>query len=155
MRKIKRAREAFRAADNDERIKRALKSRLSSYTEEHFQTEDKVYFKENDKIQWSGPGTVIGQQGKIVFLKYGNQLRRVHISRMIPVGSEFKKVNEIGKEIELKTKPEKEVSKDTTPEVEGDDHTEEKEPKEERPIETKEQYRRMEESFGHRFWEES
>ena len=55
---INKAREVFRAADNDERIKRALKSRLSSYTEEHFQTEDKVYFKENDKIQWSGPGTV-------------------------------------------------------------------------------------------------
>ena len=92
---INKAREAFRVADNDERARRALKSRLSSYTEEHFQTEDKVYFKEIDKIQWSGPGTVIGQQGKIVFLKYGNQLRRVHISRVILVGNEFNKCKEI------------------------------------------------------------
>ena len=129
---INKAREAFRAVDNDERIKRALKSRISSYTEEHFQTEDKVYFKENDKIQWSGPGTVIGQQGKIVFLKYGNQLRRVHISRVIPVGNEFKKVNEVGEEKDIKMKPE-DVTKDLPPEVEADEKIEEKEPKEPRP----------------------
>ena len=68
-----------------------------------------------------------------MFLKYGNQLRRVHISRVISVGNEFKKGNEIGKEIEEKTEPEKELTKDLTPEVEVDDHSEEKEPKETRP----------------------
>ena len=67
-----------------------------------------------------------------MFLKYGNQLRRVHISRVIPVGNEFKKGNEIGKEIEVKTELEKEVTKDLTPEAEVEDQTEEKEPKEHR-----------------------
>ena len=76
-------------ADNDERIKRALRSRIASYNHERFDSDDKVYFKETGKIQWSGPATVIGQTGKVVFLKYGNNLRRVHMSRIIRVGEEF------------------------------------------------------------------
>ena len=88
---INKAREAFRIADNDERIKRALKSRVSSYNHEKYSTEDRVYFKEKDKLEWSGPATVIGQQGKVVFLKYGNKLRRVHMSRIIRIGEEFQR----------------------------------------------------------------
>ena len=88
--RINKAREAFRMADNDERIKRALKSRVASYNNERYSAEDKVYFKQKDKVEWSGPATVIGQQGKVVFLKYGNNLRRVHMSRIIRVGEEFK-----------------------------------------------------------------
>ena len=87
--RINKAREAFRIADNDERIKRALKSRIPSYNHERYSPEDNVYFKEKDKMEWSGPATVIGQQGKVVFLKYGNNLRRVHMSRIIRVGEEF------------------------------------------------------------------
>ena len=52
------------------------------------------FFQENNKIQWSGPAKVIGEQGKVVFLKYGNMLRRVHTSRIIRVGEEFKQNNE-------------------------------------------------------------
>ena len=62
-------------ADNDERIKRALKSRVASYNNEMYSAEDNVYFKEKDRVEWSGPATVIGQQGKVVFLKYGYNLR--------------------------------------------------------------------------------
>ena len=47
--KINKARDAFRIADNDERIKRALKSRISSYTNEKYFPDDRVYFKEKDK----------------------------------------------------------------------------------------------------------
>ena len=77
--RIDKAREAFRQADNDEKIKRVLKSRINSYTSK---TGDKVYFKENDKIEWSGPAVVIAHERKIVFLKYSNNLRRVHISKL-------------------------------------------------------------------------
>ena len=97
LRRIDQAREAFRKADNDERIKRALRSRISSYNDEKYYPEDRVYFKEKDKIEWSGPAIVLGQQGKVVFLKYGNKLRRVHMSRIIRVGEEFK-VNEASKD---------------------------------------------------------
>ena len=87
--KINKAREAFRHADNDERIKRALKSRIPSYTNERYVADDKVYFKQKDKVEWSGPASVIGQQGKVIFLRYGNNLWRVHMSRVIRVGEEF------------------------------------------------------------------
>ena len=53
--RMHKAREAFRLADNDEKIKRALKSRISSYTNEMYESGDKVYFNEKDKTDWSGP----------------------------------------------------------------------------------------------------
>ena len=43
--RINKAREAFRNADNDDRIKRALKSRIASYNHEKYDSEDKVYFR--------------------------------------------------------------------------------------------------------------
>ena len=101
---INKAREAFRIADNDERIKRALKSRIQSYINEKYSSDDKVYFKQKDKVEWSGPATVIGQQGKVVFLKYGNNLRRVHMSRVIRVGEEFKQSKEEEKNEETAVK---------------------------------------------------
>ena len=52
---IHKARKAFRVEDNDERLKRALRSRISKYTNEQFEADDRVYFKEKDKMQWSGP----------------------------------------------------------------------------------------------------
>ena len=67
-------------------IKRALKSRINNYTNEFYETGDKVYFKEKDKLEWSEPAVVIGHEGKVVFLKYGNNLRRVHMSKVIKVG---------------------------------------------------------------------
>ena len=41
-------------------------------------------------MEWSGPASVIGQQGKVIFLRYGNNLRRVHKSKVIRVGEEYK-----------------------------------------------------------------
>ena len=130
--KINKAREAFRTADNDERIKRALRSRIPSYTNEHFETEDKVYFKEKDKMQWSGPSTVIGQEGKIIFLKYGNKIRRVHMSRVIRVGNEYNQ-NEVKESQDVK-KPEGETAnnKDESNQItsiqEKEPHTKEEPP---------------------------
>ena len=91
--RIEKAREAFRNADNDEHIKRVLRSRIPKYTDETYYPEDKVYFKQKDNIEWSGPATIIGQQGKVVFLKYGNKLRRVHMSKIIRVGEEYAQRN--------------------------------------------------------------
>ena len=50
--------------------------------------------KEKDKLEWSGPATLIGQKGKLIFLKYGNNLRRVHICRLIKVGEEYQLKNQ-------------------------------------------------------------
>ena len=137
--KINKAREAFRVADNDERIKRALRSRIAKYNNEHFHSEDRVYFKENNKIQWSGPATVIGQQGKVVFLKYGNMLRRVHMSRIIRVGEEFKQNNEHTSEEIKKTEiaTEKETVDNDLESVPGENEAQQLLPRPQRKASTK------------------
>ena len=89
--RLNKAREAFRMADNDERIKRALKAKISNANDDFFETNDQVYFKKDQNIEWSGPASVVGQQGKVVFLRYGNNLRRVHKSKVIKVGKEYSK----------------------------------------------------------------
>ena len=53
-----------------------------------------MYFKEHDKMEWSGPAKVIGQEGKVVFLIYGNNLRRVHCSKLVKEGLEFENMTE-------------------------------------------------------------
>ena len=79
--RIDEARNAFREADNNERIKRALKSRIQASNHEFYSNGDKVFFKEIKKNEWSGPGKDIGQDGKVVFIRYGNKLIRVHSTR--------------------------------------------------------------------------
>jgi hypothetical protein len=67
--RINSARDAFREADNNERIKRALKSRIQASNHEFYSLGDQVYFKEVKKNEWSGPAKVLGQDGKVFFFK--------------------------------------------------------------------------------------
>ena len=83
-------------------------------------------------MQWSGPSTVIGQEGKIIFLKYGNKIRRVHMSRVIRVGNEYNQ-NEVKESQDVK-KPEGETAnnKDESNQItsiqEKEPHTKEEPP---------------------------
>ena len=84
-------------ADNDQKIKRALKARINSNNDEFFHEGDKVFFKEKEnldkyKSDWSGPAKVIGNEGKVLFLKYGNMMRRIHKSKVTKENNEFKSV---------------------------------------------------------------
>ncbi|XP_064629342.1 uncharacterized protein LOC135488628 [Lineus longissimus] len=75
-------RKAFTETECSERIRRALKKQTRSYTGDKYQMGDKVYYRRPDNTEWKGPGTVIGQDGKIVFIRHGGNLVRVHISRL-------------------------------------------------------------------------
>ena len=44
--------------------------------------------KRDDCSQWRGPGSVIGQDGKIVFIRYGEQLVRVASCRFVKINNE-------------------------------------------------------------------
>ena len=92
--RVQLAREAFLKADHDERIKRGLKSRIFSYNNEIFEVGEKVYFKDKEshdkyKKEWSGPAKIVGIDGKVLFLRYGNMLRRVHTSKVVKVNNEY------------------------------------------------------------------
>ena len=47
---------------------------------------DKVYDKPDYDKRWKGPGTVIGQEGNVVFVRRGTYMSH---SRFIRCGSEF------------------------------------------------------------------
>ena len=56
-----------------------------------FQTGDKVYYKRDNDHKWKGPGKVIGQDGKISFIRHGNIYVRVPTYHLVHVGKEFVK----------------------------------------------------------------
>ena len=64
----------IRIADVDEQIERALKSRIYANNDIVFEYGDKVFFKEKEindtyKEEWSSPASLLGIQGKVLFLK--------------------------------------------------------------------------------------
>ena len=76
------ARRAFTKAESSDRIRKALRHRVRA-TETTFTSGDRVFYKRDDSNRWRGPGKVIGQDGKIVFIRHGSQLVRVASCRTI------------------------------------------------------------------------
>ena len=97
------ARKAFVKAESSERIKRALRCQVQA-VEENFTQGDKVYYKRDDSNRWRGPGKVIGQDGKMVFVRHGDQLVRVSTCRLVKVGQELGNKN-TEKVLQEKQKP--------------------------------------------------
>ena len=81
-------RRAFVQAESSERIRRALRHKIRA-SGEYYQEGDRVYYKRDDDNKWKGPGTVIGQDGKVVFVRHGSIYVRVHPCRLIRTGDEF------------------------------------------------------------------
>lgn len=75
------ARKAFTEAECSERIRRALRKNLRPVLDD-YRTGDKVYYKRLQSKEWKGPGTVIGQDGMVVFVKHGGTYVRVHRNRL-------------------------------------------------------------------------
>ena len=82
------SRKAFIQAEASEKIRRALRHKIRS-SSEVFQPGDKVFYKRDESNKWKGPGKVLGQDGKVVFVRHGNIYVRVHPCRLIRVGEEF------------------------------------------------------------------
>ena len=82
MNAIHAARTAFIASENDEKIRRALKSNIRTTGEVKYVTGDKVFYKRDTANQWHGPATVIGQVDQQVFVKHGSFYIRVHPCRL-------------------------------------------------------------------------
>ncbi|KAG1681910.1 Retrovirus-related Pol polyprotein from transposon RE2 [Nymphon striatum] len=81
-------RRAFIQAESSERIRRALRHKIRA-SGVCYQHGDRVYYKRDDDNRWKGPGTVLGQDGKVVFVRHGSIYVRVHPCRLIRCGTEF------------------------------------------------------------------
>ena len=84
------ARRAFIQAESSDRIRRALRHQIRA-SGEIFEQGELVYYKRDDSHKWKGPGKVIGQDGKVVFVRHGSVYVRVHPCRLLKVGEEFLK----------------------------------------------------------------
>ncbi|ESO90517.1 hypothetical protein LOTGIDRAFT_164106 [Lottia gigantea] len=79
------AREAFTKSECSERLRRALRKQTRTYDNVKYKNGDEVYYKRPDSTEWRGPGTVIGQDGAVVFIRHGGLILRVHYYRLRPV----------------------------------------------------------------------
>ena len=76
------ARRAFMKCEADEKIRRALRQQIRT-SEEVFVPGDSVFYKRDGSNKWLGPGKVIFQDGKVVFVRHGGTYVRVSTNRLV------------------------------------------------------------------------
>jgi transposase InsO family protein len=79
------ARESFIQSEASERIRRALRYKIRA-SEQIFYPGDNVFYKREGKERWLGPGKVIFQDGKVIFIRHGGIFVRVSPNRLIKAG---------------------------------------------------------------------
>jgi hypothetical protein len=87
------ARRGFIESQCDEKIRRALRHQVRCHLE-IYNTGDKVYFKRDDSNRWRGPGTVIGQERQVVFVRHGGVYVRVPTCRLKKVKADVETTND-------------------------------------------------------------
>ena len=73
-----RAREAFVESESSERIRRALRHNIRTYSDEIYENGEVVYYRVKNYKGWKGPATVFGRDGQCILVKHGSVYRRVH-----------------------------------------------------------------------------
>ena len=81
------ARQAFIQSEADERIRRALRSKVRA-SEQVYENGDRVFYKRDGQERWLGPGKVVFQDGRLVFVRHGGVFVRVSPNRLIKAGQE-------------------------------------------------------------------
>ena len=77
------AREKYIKAESSEKIKRALRSKVRNFSDVKYEGGEKVYYRRKNFKGWKGPATVIGVDGKIVFLRHGGSSFKAHSSSIM------------------------------------------------------------------------
>ena len=81
------ARREFIKANASEKIRRALRSKVRA-AEQRYDNGDKVFYKREGKERWMGPGTVLFQDGKTVWVRHGGVFVKVSPNRLMKVVAE-------------------------------------------------------------------
>ena len=91
------ARRAFIESENSERIRKALSRKICT-NNTVYENGDIVWYRRRNK--WMGPGKVVFQDGKVIFVRHGAVLVRVSANRIIRKGEEYTKDNIEGENID-------------------------------------------------------
>ena len=73
-------RQAWTQADNSNRLREAMKAQESHL--DKFETGDNVCYKFGKDSRWHGPGKVVGQENKIIYIKHGGHIISTSQSRV-------------------------------------------------------------------------
>lgn len=73
------------------KIKQAIKAQTRNVYSENIENNDVVYYKRNDCKRWRGPATVIGTEGKLVFVRHGGYVVRCHRVHVLKVNDLYSK----------------------------------------------------------------
>ena len=76
------SRQLFIQSESDERIRRALRHKIR-VSNETYEKGTEVFYKKDGHSQWLGPAKVLAQDGKLVFVRHGNQLLRIAPNRLV------------------------------------------------------------------------
>ena len=85
---MKSARQAFIKSESCERIRRALAHKMRASEEKYFPG-DEVYYKRENSELWLGPGKVVFQDGKVVFIRHGHVYVRASVNKIVRRGAEI------------------------------------------------------------------
>ena len=80
------SRKAFIDTEANERIRLARRTKVRA-AEQIYTNGDMVYYKREGKEKWLGPGKVIFQDGKVVFVRHGSVFVRVSPNRLCKIDS--------------------------------------------------------------------
>ena len=79
------ARQNFIKAESSEKIRRALRHKVRSFSDNRYENGEKVFYKHVGFKGWRGPVTVIGEEGKIVLVRHGTAYYRCHPCHLMKV----------------------------------------------------------------------
>ena len=89
------AKAAFIKAQNCEKLKLALRSKIR--TVDHiYHPGDYVYYRREKDDRWLGPGKVMWQDNKVIMVRHGGYCTRVSANRLLPVKEELRRKIEAG-----------------------------------------------------------
>lgn len=81
------ARKNYIIAESSDRIKRAMRKNVRTYTEVEFVPGEKVYYKRKARKGWSGPAKVLGKESNFVLVRHGGAFFRCHPCQLLKIES--------------------------------------------------------------------
>ena len=128
------ARKAFIETENSERIRKALSRKICT-NNTVYENGDIVWYRRRNR--WMGPGKVVFQDGKVIFVRHGSVLVRVSANRIVRKGEEYATGDKEGEdEVANQDKHDDKATKKTKPFIEVEETEGGANEVEEREVET-------------------